>query len=40
MGEILWGFLYARKARWRHAKETEKAVPLSLLPEPYGRHLL
>ena len=40
MGEILWGFLYARKARWRNAKETETAVPLPRVSEPYERRLL
>lgn len=40
MGVILWGFLYARKARWRYAKETETAVPLPRVSEPYGRPLL
>lgn len=40
MGEILWGFLYARKARWKGAKETETVVPLPRMSEPYGWCLL
>lgn len=40
MGEILWGFSYARKARWKDAKKTKKTVPLSRMSEPYGRSLL
>ena len=40
MGEILWGFLYARKARWKDATKTKETVPLSRLSESYGRRLL
>lgn len=39
MGEILWGFLYARKGGG-YAKKTKKTVPLSRMSEPYGRYLL
>ena len=40
MGEILWGFLYARKARWRNAKKTKASLPLPRVSEPYGWRLL
>jgi hypothetical protein len=39
MGAIPWGFSYVRKEAG-YAKETKKTVPLSRLPEPYGRRLL
>ena len=34
MGEILWGFSYARKARWKDAKKTKASLLLSGLPTP------
>jgi DNA (cytosine-5)-methyltransferase 1 len=39
MGAIPWGFSYVRKGGG-YAKETKETVPLSRLPEPYGRRLL
>lgn len=40
MGEILWGFLYARKARWKDAKKTKASLSLPRMSEPYGWCLL